>query len=82
MNSNGKYPSSALNDNLTGTVVVRFLIGTDGSLSGFVVERSLSADCDQEVMRLIRQGPKWTAALDGTTAITQTIKVSVDFKQN
>ncbi|HEY0679031.1 MAG TPA: carboxypeptidase-like regulatory domain-containing protein [Chitinophagaceae bacterium] len=47
------------NKALTGEVVVSFLVGVNGRLSGFKVEKSLSKFHDADAIRLIQEGPQW-----------------------
>jgi len=46
-----------------GVVKVVFHVGTDGSLWDFVVMESVCGECDQEAIRLIKEGPAWRPAL-------------------
>jgi protein TonB len=39
--------------------VVNFVVEADGSLSDIKIVKGLGYGCDEEVMRLIRQMPKW-----------------------
>jgi protein TonB len=47
------------------TVVIRFHVAEDGSVTGFKVEKSAGNAFDEEVMRVLRKMPKWTPALQG-----------------
>jgi hypothetical protein len=42
-----------------GVVELSFLVDTDGSLRDFVVMQSLCSACDEEAIRLVREGPPW-----------------------
>ena len=56
---NLRYPATAKKVGLEGVVEVIFQIEADGSLSDFQVEKSLGYGCDEEAIRLLREGPKW-----------------------
>ncbi len=43
----------------TGLVEVSFEVNRNGEPINFKVERSLCSKCDQEAIRLIKEGPKW-----------------------
>lgn len=58
---NVNYPQTSIEMNEQGKVYVSFVIEEDGSVSGVVVEKGVSADLDKEAKRLIRSMPKWTA---------------------
>jgi len=65
---NTRYPASAAADNVKGKVRVSFRVLPDGSLEDLKIVRRLQPDCDAEALRLIKEGPGWTPASDGTTA--------------
>jgi membrane associated rhomboid family serine protease len=46
-----------------GKVKVVFTVGVDGSTWGYVITQNLSPECDQEAIRLIKEGPQWRPAL-------------------
>lgn len=60
LQKNIKYPSRAQENNIKGTVVVRFVVGKDGSVSNTVVAKSLDPDCDREAVRVISNMPRWS----------------------
>ncbi len=57
--TNIKYPESARKAGIQGTVVVSFVVEKDGSISNLKVVRSISPDCDEEVLRVIKMMPNW-----------------------
>jgi hypothetical protein len=63
-----------------GVVKVIFQVGQDGSIWDFVVLQSLSPECDQEAIRLIKEGPPWRPAkLHGHRNIPSQGYVEVEF---
>lgn len=44
------------------TVVVRFIVSKNGSISNIQPETSFGYGMEEEVMRVIKKGPKWTPA--------------------
>jgi TonB family protein len=58
---NLKYPASASAPGIHGPVVLEFDVATDGTPHNFRVIESLGYGCDEEAIRLIREGPKWNA---------------------
>ncbi|WP_020534990.1 energy transducer TonB [Lewinella cohaerens] len=61
---NIKYPAIARDNNVSGTVVVRFVVQDDGSIENAEILRDIGADCGAEALRvvkLMRNLPeKWT----------------------
>lgn len=45
--------------NTKGNVVVSFVVTTNGKLSSFIIEQSLSPYLDREAIRLVKEGPAW-----------------------
>ncbi len=46
----------------TYTAIVRFIVSKDGSISDIQPETNVGYGMENEVMRVIRKGPKWTPA--------------------
>ena len=65
------------------TVRVRFEVGADGTLRNFSILRSGGEWFDQEAVRLIEDGPAWTAAVRGgeKVALTRIVKVKFNLRQ-
>ncbi|MFT5168591.1 MAG: TonB family protein [Saprospiraceae bacterium] len=57
---NLKYPEIARQNGVAGAVIVRFFINADGKPEQLSVLGSLGSGCDEEAMRLMEEGPKWT----------------------
>ena len=70
---NLKYPDDARKNNIKGKVTLRFRIQPDGSLFNFQVKKGLGHGCDEEAIRLLKEGPKWEGA-------GQEVTYSVRFK--
>ena len=56
------YPEIALEQELQGTVVVRFEVKKDGTVGRTQVVKSLSAECDLEACKVIKIMPRFTPA--------------------
>jgi TonB family protein len=74
LESNLRYPQKAITEKTEGTVVIEFHIDPSGVLSEFNVIKSLGNGCDEEAIRLVKEGPAWPGA-----ASTRMEKVSVKF---
>ncbi|MCB0487307.1 MAG: TonB family protein [Cyclobacteriaceae bacterium] len=60
------YPQSAIENRIEGEVALSFRIANDGTPYDFQVERSLGYGCDEELIRVITQGPKWNPPANAT----------------
>lgn len=80
LEKNLQYPREALLNNVEGRVTIQFSVSTTGSLSDFKVLKGLGNGCDQEVIRLIKSGPKWNPTKRDDVAEKSTIKVRMRFQ--
>ncbi|MBP5515769.1 MAG: TonB family protein [Bacteroidales bacterium] len=62
LGSNIQYPELARNNNVTGTVVVKFIVEKDGSITNASILRDIGGGCGKEVLRVINAMPKWIPA--------------------
>ncbi len=61
LGENLKYPKTAMEKEISGTVYVRFIVEEDGSVNNNVeVLRGIGYGCDEEATRVIKQMPNWT----------------------
>ncbi|RSK46592.1 TonB family protein [Hymenobacter perfusus] len=74
------YPEKALTDRREGTVRVQFVVGIDGKLSDFKVVKSVSPECDEEALRLLKEGPTWFPAVENNRRTARKVVVGVPFK--
>jgi periplasmic protein TonB len=66
LNKHIRYPREAKKNGIEGQVKIRFDVDTLGNLSNFEIEEGLGYGCDEEVIRVLKKGPKWTpASVDG-----------------
>jgi len=56
---NIRYPESARENNIQGTVYINFIVMEDGSVDQINVLRGIGGGCDQESLRVVRNMPKW-----------------------
>jgi len=54
-----KYPALARENGIQGTVVVRFIVEKDGSITGEEVVRDIGGGCGKEALRVVRNMPLW-----------------------
>lgn len=59
LSKNIRYPVVAKENGIQGRVLVSFIIEKDGSLTDFVIEKSVDPSLDKEAIRLVRSMPKW-----------------------
>ena len=59
--NNLQTPEKVRQQGIRGEVEVSFEISNTGEVTNLKVEKSLCNSCDEEVLRLVKEGPKWTA---------------------
>ncbi len=77
-----RYPQQALDKQVKGRVVVEFNVGVDGKLDNFVVMRGLGYGCDDEVIRLVKEGPEWIPSTEDNKAVETSVRVRMRFDPN
>ena len=74
-----RYPQQALQSKVKGKVTIEFTVASDGTLHDFSVMKSLGYGCDEEVTRLVKEGPKWSPSTEDNVAIESNVKVKMKF---
>jgi TonB family protein len=74
-----RVPAEAAAKGIHGTVVVRFIVQPDGSLTNLRVTKGLGYGCDEEALRLVREGPRWVPATRRGKPTRQRVRVEVPF---
>ncbi|MBX2960937.1 MAG: TonB family protein [Cyclobacteriaceae bacterium] len=79
LEKNIRYPEEAKTKKVQGRVTVEFFVETDGSLTGFTVVRGIGAGCDEELIRLIKEGPNWLPTIRDNQPIREKARVRLKF---
>ncbi len=80
LSSNIKYPVIAQEQNIQGTVLLRFVVSTDGSVSDVQIVRSLDPSCDREAVRVVKSMGKWIPGRQNGTAVNVFFTLPIRFK--
>jgi Ca-activated chloride channel family protein len=75
-----QYPVIAQENGIQGTVIVRFKVNVDGSISDVQVLRSLDPACDKEAIRIIKALPKFIPAKQNGVNVAVWYTFPVKFK--
>lgn len=54
------YPTDAYYNGIEGTVIVKFIVEKDGSITNVYILKSVDPQLDNEAIRVIESMPKWT----------------------
>jgi TonB family protein len=59
LQANLKYPDFARRNNITGRVIVSFVVSHIGEISDVKVLRGIGGGADEEAVRVLRESPRW-----------------------
>ena len=73
------YPEAAKSNDITGKVTLEFKLDKLGNISDIKVVKGIGYGCDEEAIRLLKEGPEWLPARNKKTgepeASTQRVKI-------
>lgn len=75
-----RYPEQAKANKVSGRVTVEFTIEPNGTLTNFTIVRGIGSGCDEELIRLIKEGPKWIPTKKDNISVEDKAKVGLRFK--
>jgi TonB family protein len=75
-----KYPEEALKNKTEGKVTVKFTVEADGKLTDFAIVKGIGDGCEEELIRLIRNGPSWKASTKNNQALRDQVRVRFRFE--
>ncbi len=79
MKENLIYPEAAKSNDITGKVTLEFKLDKLGNISDIKVVKGIGYGCDEEAIRLLKEGPEWLPARNKKTgepeASTQRVKI-------
>lgn len=75
-----KYPESAVEHGISGTVTVGFTVDKSGNVTDVKVEKGVDDDLDAAAVRVVKASPKWSPALLRGEKVAVRIMVAVEFK--
>lgn len=75
-----RYPDQAKANKVEGRVTVEFTIEPNGSLTNFAIIRGIGSGCDEELIRLIKEGPKWIPTKKDNVPVQDKATVRLKFE--
>jgi TonB family protein len=80
LSENLKYPTEAKSMGIEGTVIVVFVVNSDGSISDAEILRGIGAGADEEALRVVQNSPNWTPAKQKDRVVNSRMRLPVRFK--
>lgn len=73
------YPLVAMQNDVVGVVNIRFVIESDGRLSGITVQKGLGFGCDEAAIDLIQGMPKWVPGKKAGVNVRTSVVLPLSF---
>lgn len=80
LQKNMKYPAVARRMGIEGSVFVSFVVDREGKISDLQVIKGISAECDQEAVRVIKLMPSWKPGKQNGRAVKSRFVLPIKFK--
>ena len=77
---NLQYPKSAKEQGIEGTVIVRFIVEKDGSVTVYRINRDVNEELAAEAIRLVNIMPKWKPGMEGPKPVRVLYTLPIVFK--
>lgn len=76
---NMRYPAVARENNISGTVVLQFVISKEGEILQARVIRKIGGGCDEEALRVVNMMPRWKPGVHNGRNVPVTLTLPVKF---
>lgn len=80
LQDNLKYPTQARRMGVEGSVIVVFVVNTDGSIQDVEVLRGIGGGCDEEAVRVVKGAPKWEPGKQRGRPVRTRMRLPIRFK--
>ena len=80
LETNLQYPELAREQKIEGKVILKVTVNSSGAITDVEVKRNLGFGCDEEAIRLVKEGPKWTPAERDGESVSSEVRVKVKFE--
>jgi TonB family protein len=74
-----RYPAAAKRANRGGTVLVSFVINTNGTIQDIQLKKRIGFGCDEEAIRVIKAMPRWNPAKQDGKAVRSRFTQPITF---
>lgn len=80
LSSNLRYPEAAMQNDIQGRVMVKFVVEKDGSIGDVTILKGVDKDLDREAIRVVKKMPKWQPGKNNGVAVRSYYNLPVVFK--
>jgi len=75
-----KYPKEAQKANITGTVLVKFVVNKDGKVSDAEITKGIGYGCDEEALRVVAMMPDWNSGMQNHKNVRVFMTLPIRYK--
>ncbi len=79
---NLKYPESALQNDLVGKVIIRFVISKEGEIKNAEILKELGEGTGEEALRVVKSMPLWTPGKKDGNVVSTSFTLPIRFEMN
>jgi TonB family protein len=79
LHNNFRYPIDAREAGIYGTVHASFVVEKDGKISEIKIIKGIGGGCDEEVIKLIKNMPRWTPGTQNNKPVRVQFNMPVNF---
>ena len=80
--TNLRYPVSAQENGIQGTVILNFVVNREGKITNIKVVRGIGFGCDEESVRVIGKMPDWSPGKQRGQAVSVSFTMPIRFVLN
>ncbi|MDR3339048.1 MAG: energy transducer TonB [Candidatus Symbiothrix sp.] len=80
LHDNVNFPTVAQENGVSGRVVVKFVVLSDGSIGDVLLLQSLDPSCDKEALTKVKRMPKWIPGKQNGNAVNVWFQLPISFR--
>ncbi|MDR3219213.1 MAG: energy transducer TonB [Dysgonamonadaceae bacterium] len=80
LHDNVTFPTVAQENGVSGRVVVKFVVLSDGSIGDVLLLQSLDPSCDKEALNKVKRMPKWIPGKQNGNAVNVWFQLPISFR--
>ena len=77
---NTRYPAEAMKEEITGEVIVEFVVERNGMITNAKVVKSVAPSLDQEALRVVTNMPNWEPGTKNGLRMRSQLTIPINFK--
>lgn len=77
---NTRYPAEAMKEEITGEVIVEFVVERNGMITNAKIVKSVAQSLDQEALRVVRNMPNWEPGTKNGLRMRSQLTIPINFK--